>query len=134
MILLIRPTASAVLISPVNGNQSERLIVSKLHLRRTLGFVLRWPTSLALLAGLVALPVAAQTNGSISGTVLDPSGAAITGASVSLVETATGHHSAGKTSSTGHYEFSALPQGRYTLKIVASGWRKPAIRSALLEG
>lgn len=123
MIRLIRPTASAVFTLPVRGDQSERLIVLKPHLKRSLRSVLRWPAKLTLLIGLAALPVDAQTNGSISGTVLDPSGAAITGASVSLVETGSGQHSAGKTNGSGHYEFSALPQGRYTLRIVASGFR-----------
>jgi iron complex outermembrane receptor protein len=123
MIRLIRPTASAVLISPANGNQSERLIVSKPDQRRSLKFVFGGSARLTLLIGLAALPLAAQTSGSISGTVLDPSGAAITGANVSLVEMASGHQSAGKTNSTGHYEFSALPQGRYTLRIVAPGFR-----------
>ncbi len=72
---------------------------------------------------LVALPASAQSGGSISGTVFDPSGATIADASVLLVETATGRQISGKTNSAGHYDFSSLPDGRYTVKITVPGFR-----------
>ena len=60
---------------------------------------------------------------SVSGTVLDPTGAAIAGATVSLFDIAKGHQNTGRTNSAGHYEFSSLPSGRYRLKITAAGFR-----------
>ena len=72
---------------------------------------------------LSALPLFGQAYGSISGTVLDPSGAAIAGAAVSVTEQATGHVSASQTDSSGRYVFSSLPTGVYDLKISASGFR-----------
>lgn len=77
----------------------------------------------SLVSCLVALAASAQSGGSISGTVFDPSGAAIADARVLLVETATSRQISGKTDSAGHYEFSLLPDGRYTVKIIAPGFR-----------
>jgi iron complex outermembrane recepter protein len=76
-----------------------------------------------LLSCLVALPVCAQNGGSISGTVFDPSGAVVADASVSLVDTSTSHQMTGKTNGAGHYGFSSLRNGRYTLRIIAPGFR-----------
>lgn len=82
----------------------------------------RW-TALAFLSIVTVGPSFAQNTGSISGTVLDPTGAAIVGATVSASERATGHVSIVKTNSAGHYVFSTLPEGRYNLKIRALGFR-----------
>jgi iron complex outermembrane receptor protein len=60
---------------------------------------------------------------SISGTVLDPTGASVAGATVSVIEKGTSRRSTGKTDRAGHYEFSLLPSGNYTLKITALGFR-----------
>lgn len=72
---------------------------------------------------LSALPLFGQESGAISGTVTDPTTAAICGASVSVTEQATGHVSASQTDSSGRYVFSSLPTGVYDLKISASGFR-----------
>ena len=72
---------------------------------------------------LSALPLFGQAYGSISGTVLDPSGAAIAGVAVSVTEQATGHVITSQTNSAGRYVFSSLPAGVYDLKISASGFR-----------
>ena len=54
---------------------------------------------------LSALPLFGQAYGSISGTVLDPTSAAIAGVTVSVTERATGHVSAVQTNSAGRYVF-----------------------------
>ena len=59
----------------------------------------------------------------ISGTVLDPTGAAVAGANVSVIEKITGHQSTGRTNSVGQYEFTGLPSGHYSLKITAVGFQ-----------
>ncbi len=82
----------------------------------------RW-TALAFLSIVTAGPSFAQSTGSISGTVLDPTGAAIVGATISASERATGHVSTGKTSSGGHYVLPTLPPGRYNVKVTAPGFR-----------
>ena len=60
---------------------------------------------------LSALPLFGQAYGSISGTVMDPTAAAIAGATVSVTEQATGHVSNSQTNSSGRFMFSSLPAG-----------------------
>lgn len=57
------------------------------------------------------------TTGSISGTVKDPSGAVIPGATVTAANTATNVQSKTVTDDKGFYAFPALQPGRYNLKV-----------------
>jgi carboxypeptidase family protein len=73
----------------------------------------------------LALNAWAQTsamNGDISGTVTDPSGAAVAGATVNATNTATGLKQSAKTSDTGLYRLTLLPLGTYELEVQASGF------------
>jgi hypothetical protein len=82
---------------------------------------------LLLLALILVLPAISRaqtsTTGDIAGTVMDPSGAAIPNASVTLTSMATGAVRQANTSSTGFYRFSLLPPGRYDLKVEAQGFQ-----------
>jgi iron complex outermembrane receptor protein len=122
MIRSNRPTAKAVASLFARRNPSTTL-ASHRGLKKTLKSLRFWPAMLTFLAGIGTYPLAAQTGGSISGMVVDPSGAAIVDASISLVDSTTGHRSIGKTNNSGHYEFSSLPHGLYSVKIVAPGFR-----------
>jgi hypothetical protein len=73
----------------------------------------------------------AGVGGSISGTVKDPSGAAITQVSVSLVEAATGVRSSTVTDGRGAYTFPVLPVGSYVLEVNQSGF-KPYRRTGIV--
>jgi hypothetical protein len=55
--------------------------------------------------------------GSISGTIKDPSGAAIAGAAISLQNGSTGVRQASATNSQGAYTFPVLPVGTYFLEV-----------------
>jgi hypothetical protein len=73
---------------------------------------------------LVPVFVLAQTmNGSISGTVVDPSGAAVPGAELTL--TAVGTRAVAKTTSdpAGIYSFADVLPGTYELTVTAKGFR-----------
>ncbi len=59
--------------------------------------------------------------GSLRGQVTDPSGAAITGASV-VMTPATGAPVVVQTNAQGMYEFRSLPAGKYSLTVVAQGF------------
>jgi hypothetical protein len=59
----------------------------------------------------------AGVGGSISGTVKDPSGAAIAHATVTLVESSTGVQRSSTTNTSGVYTFPVLPVGTYVLEI-----------------
>ncbi|HYB76580.1 MAG TPA: TonB-dependent receptor [Candidatus Bathyarchaeia archaeon] len=60
---------------------------------------------------------------SISGTVKDPSGAAISGATVTATNVGTGIAQSEKTNPQGYYSFLTLPLGRYTLDIQQPGFK-----------
>jgi hypothetical protein len=71
-----------------------------------------------------ALAAPAQTSTSaISGTVTDPSGAAVPGAVVSLRNEATGIESRQTTTEAGVYSFPALNPGSYALTVEAPGFK-----------
>ncbi len=67
--------------------------------------------------------VFASIHGSISGVVLDPSGSAIAGATVTATETQTGAKSETVTDSKGFYSFPELPIGKYDVEIEANGFK-----------
>lgn len=60
----------------------------------------------------------------LSGTVLDPQGAAVPGARVSVKNLATGITRSTETDPNGAYRFVQLPPGRYELSVEAKGFAK----------
>jgi hypothetical protein len=81
---------------------------------------------LSLLVGLFGITCATaftQTvQGVITGRVVDPSGAAIVGAAVTLTNNGTGATQTATTGSAGDYRFPLVPPGTYTVKATASGF------------
>ena len=86
---------------------------------------------LCLLLCASALAGAAGVGGSVSGTVKDTSGAAIAGASVSLLNTGTGARESKVTDSRGAYAFPVLPVGSYVLEVNPAGF-KPYRRTGVV--
>ncbi len=66
--------------------------------------------------------LSAATTGSISGTVKDPSGAVIPGATVTATDTATNVQSKTVSDDKGFYAFPSLPVGRYNVKVAEEGF------------
>lgn len=60
--------------------------------------------------------------GSLTGRVLDPSGAAIAGASLELTAASTGRSRASESQPSGEFTFHGLESGRYALVITAAGF------------
>ncbi|HEU5337607.1 MAG TPA: carboxypeptidase-like regulatory domain-containing protein [Terriglobales bacterium] len=79
----------------------------------------------ALTAFLTALPVAwgQEVTANIIGTVKDPSGAAVPGATVVATDTARGTVYSTTTNDVGAYAISRLKVGNYTLKVTAPGFQ-----------
>jgi Carboxypeptidase regulatory-like domain len=78
---------------------------------------------LAIVICLSALPIyAQQTLGSINGTVLDASGAAISGASVSVHDAAINVTATAATQKTGFFQIFNLPIGVYTVTVTQAGF------------
>ena len=80
---------------------------------------------LALL--LFCTPIFAQSSGSIAGTVTGPTGAAISGAEVTITNEDTLSVVKVVTNASGAYDSGPLLAGEYTIKIVASGFRTTQI-------
>lgn len=89
---------------------------------------------LALAATLCSVPIVrAQGLGSIVGTVVDPTGAAIPGAKVIATQTGTGVQAAAITNATGGFVFPALPPAAYDLGFTATGFASLSHRGVRLQ-
>ena len=66
---------------------------------------------------------AQEVTASIVGTVTDPSGAPVSGATVTATDTERGTTSSDKTDETGTYHLLRLPISSYTVKVAASGFQ-----------
>ena len=89
---------------------------------RTAGSKPSLPWLFLLLMFLRAPLAQAQASSSISGTVSDPSGAAVSSASVSVKSLETGALRSAPTDDRGRYEILSLPVGRYEVKATKSGF------------
>ena len=92
-----------------------------------------------LLAGLVLAlwlapaPASAQAvSGTILGTVRDTSGAAVPGATVTLVQTSTGYSRSLVTDAQGEYTAPSLPTGSYTVSAEITGFKKASLANVRL--
>jgi hypothetical protein len=77
---------------------------------------------LAICAMLSSHANAQQTLGAISGTVTDPSGAAIPGAHITITNTATNLTFNTDSKANGGYAFQNLPIGNYSVQVVRDGF------------
>jgi Carboxypeptidase regulatory-like domain len=81
----------------------------------------------AILAGTAFLVfyshLQASVTGSISGTILDPTGAVIPGAKVVAINTETDSRQTTESNAQGFYSFPALPVGHYDVDIQARGFK-----------
>ena len=74
-----------------------------------------------------------QATGSFSGNVLDKSGSAIPGATVTATSQGTGLARDVKTDSAGHYVIPLLPVGTYTVRVDAPGFQSAESRDLHLD-
>jgi len=77
---------------------------------------------LLLLPGI--LSAQSVVTGALNGTVTDPSGAVIVGATVTLTSTDTGTSLTTQTSASGGYSFGLVKPGRYTLVVSQTGFKQ----------
>src|SRR5215471_19189589 len=71
----------------------------------------------------VKLLVGQTTTGTISGTVVDPGGALIPGAMVSVTNEATGDSRSTLTTETGNFSFPSLLPATYTIRVELAGFQ-----------
>ncbi len=78
--------------------------------------------------------LSAQTpTGSISGTVLDPTGLAIQDATVTLTSLDTNRSLESKTSGLGSYQFARIDYGRYKITIAKAGFKSSVVDGIKLD-
>jgi hypothetical protein len=78
----------------------------------------------AVLFMLWSVGVAAQSTGSVTGTVTDSSGAVIPGATVTATNTQTGVATTTVSQSDGKFLFGSLPPGTYVASVELSGFKR----------
>ena len=88
-----------------------------------------------LTVGLCALPAFGQgaSTGSLSGTVLDPKGAVVAGATVTVKNAATNQEFSTQTNNDGAYNIPILQSGVYTATIVAAGFKQAAVTDIKID-
>jgi len=91
-------------------------------------------TGLGVLSLFASLAFAQRDLATITGTVTDPSGAVIAGASIGITDQDTGVRAQTETDSSGTYVRPALKPGNYTVEVEAAGFRKAIQRDILLTG
>ena len=70
------------------------------------------------------------TSGSISGTVLDPSGAVVASATVEIHNPVSGFDRTTKTDIKGNFSFSNIPYNPYHMTVTAAGFAPSACSSS----
>ncbi|RZU39924.1 TonB-dependent receptor [Edaphobacter modestus] len=95
-----------------------------------------WSLLVALIMALVLESVSAHAQkltGTLSGTVTDSSGAAVPGATVTVVNTATSKTFTATTDAHGNYTFAELPDSTYNVKIVSPNFKEFTAQGAVVH-
>src|SRR6266849_3902400 len=88
--------------------------------------------ALMMMASTVAYAQGGSTTAPLSGTVVDASGAAIPGASVTVRNNATGASYQAVSSDKGTFTVPALQAGTYTVTVSLSGFKQAVIQDIKL--
>lgn len=89
--------------------------------------------SVALTCFLAVTAFGQTTTGSLTGSASDPSGANVAGATVTIVNTATGAERTAVSNSSGTFDFQALQPGTYTISVDAAGFRRAVARNIIVS-
>jgi len=83
-----------------------------------------WARILLLIFSTASICLAQSDTARLQGTVTDPQGAAVNGATVTVTNTGTGRQSTVTTNELGYYSVAALPPGYYRVEITQKGFKK----------
>lgn len=89
---------------------------------RCFGGLVNWSFAAALVV-LAGAAHAQTSRGTVTGTILDPTGAVVGGAHVTLTGTETGIHLSTESNEAGVYRFDAVDLGVYDLEVTHPGFR-----------
>ena len=79
-----------------------------------------------VLFSALRLPAQTQTTGEITGVVIDPSGAVVANAKVTLKDNSKGSTQSAETNKEGVYHFQLLNPSNYTITVSSSGFQEAA--------
>ena len=111
--------------------KSEDALVNRIRL--TALFIKALAVSACLILLLVFSVSAQKSSGQISGTVLDPQGAAIPGATVSVTQSAAALQRSVMTNDDGNYSVTDLPIGIYRIAVTKSGFKETVAESVTVN-
>jgi hypothetical protein len=83
---------------------------------------------------LISIPAFAQYRAGIQGTVTDPNGAVVPGATVTLTSQETGLVKATATTGEGVYSINGLAPGKYSLAVEKTGFTKKVLSDVIVTG
>ncbi|MFL6334342.1 MAG: carboxypeptidase regulatory-like domain-containing protein [Pyrinomonadaceae bacterium] len=86
----------------------------------------------ALLVAALCVTAFAQGSSTLTGTVTDPNGAVVSGATVTATNVATNVSTTTQTNDSGSYRFPTLPVGTYTVKVEGAGFSTAQIEQVVL--
>src|SRR4051812_47449493 len=102
--------------------------MSNSRIKKALSFVTALALTLVTLVPLSATTVMAQaTTGTLTGTVADPQGGAISNAKVTVKNQDTGVEATTTATGEGNYNFPTLLPGKYTLTVEQTGFKRAVI-------
>ncbi|MEK6396481.1 MAG: carboxypeptidase regulatory-like domain-containing protein [Terriglobus sp.] len=87
-----------------------------------------------LLSPAVLAQAISVNGGSIGGTITDPSGAAVSGAAISIIGKDTGFKRDLATDKSGYYQIGPLNPGNYTVTVTAPGFQTATINTVIRVG
>src|SRR6476469_4635614 len=89
--------------------------------------------TLLAFAILAPLAIQAQTKGSLSGTVTDPAGAVVPGASVTIKNNATSAVRTATTGDNGVFQLSDVDPGTYTVMVENAGFKRAVANNVVVN-
>src|SRR5215467_10186065 len=90
-------------------------------------------SGLLVLASAIANAQVDYSTATLRGTVMDPQGAVVSGATVTVTNPSTGLTKSAKTGGAGAYRIPALPPGTYQVTIEAQGFSKEVAKGLELS-
>ncbi len=104
----------------------------QIKLKKMLARPLPFASAALLILITVATPLRAQYRGSLQGTVTDPQGEVVPGATVTLTSKETNASKTATTSSSGVYSIPGLAPGHYSLQVEKQGFAKQVLDNVAL--
>jgi outer membrane receptor protein involved in Fe transport len=115
----------------MDGSQRITESIEEISCGSVRGFFAALVKAVWLLALLA--PANAQSTATLEGRVVDPPGAVVAGALVTVHHQETGLERVAETDGEGNYQVAALPVGIYRVKIQASGFQTQIVENLIVE-